>query len=351
MPAEKQGTETNQSDHLLISGTGRAGTTFLVRYLAGMGLETHLDLHGEAQWFEDANAGFEDPPIPLPGTRLPYVVKSPWLCEMVDSVLNNPSIRLDAVIVPVRDLVEAVASRVVLEKQAIYRKTSESGFNQDWETWGQTPGGIVFSLNPIDQGRLLAVWFHRLIERLTEADIPIVLLNFPRLAEDSDYLFHKLRTFLPKTATLGQARLLHERTADATKIRVGQELRTKRSAEQLQADSLGVAYPSQAQLGQIALNREVIRLKNALSQTQTGLEAAKQEYAKLAAQLAEKTSEVSSLNTQLAQQLNWVSDVERVRAEMRALTAQRDALLSSRSWRLTSPFRTLVRMVREYSSR
>jgi hypothetical protein len=29
--------------HLLIAGTGRAGTSFLVRYLSALGLETEID--------------------------------------------------------------------------------------------------------------------------------------------------------------------------------------------------------------------------------------------------------------------------------------------------------------------
>ena len=34
--------------HLLIAGTGRAGTSFLVRYLAELGLDTHLGRHRES---------------------------------------------------------------------------------------------------------------------------------------------------------------------------------------------------------------------------------------------------------------------------------------------------------------
>lgn len=48
------------SRHLLIGGTGRAGTSFLVRYLTHLGLDTVLSRSGSAaSWDEAANAGLE----------------------------------------------------------------------------------------------------------------------------------------------------------------------------------------------------------------------------------------------------------------------------------------------------
>jgi hypothetical protein len=279
--------------HLLISGTGRAGTSFLVRYLAGMGLETHLDIHGDGQWFEEANAGFEDLPILEPHNRLPYVIKSPWLCEFVDSALENAALRLDAVIIPVRDLTEAAASRVVLELQSIHKtQPVMSELNHTWQTWGQTPGGVVFSLNPIDQARLLAVWFHRLVERLTKAEIPMAFLSFPRLAEDPDYLFEKLRAFLPAAATAERARAVHGSIADATKVRVSRELRPEPSGEAMRTESPGIAHPEHDELDRIAIRRELTRLNGALSRAQTSLESSKQNVMNLQFQLAERESEV-----------------------------------------------------------
>jgi hypothetical protein len=261
MLTDKKQVENGLRHHLLISGTGRAGTSFLVRYLAGMGLETHLELHGDNQWSDEANAGFEDLLSARSGTHLPYVIKSPWMCEIIDSVLANPSTCIDAVIIPVRDLAEAAASRVIIERQAIHSKAefTELEFNENWESWGHTPGGMVFSLNPIDQGRLLAVWFYQLIERLTKANIPIVLLTFPQLAEDPDYLFNKVRDLLPKAATVEEGRKLHHTIADATKIRVGQELGATQGRRGESAIPSGIAYPNRADLDQIAIQREFIR--------------------------------------------------------------------------------------------
>ena len=72
----------NPERHLVIAGTGRAGTSFLVRYLTELGLDTTLTRKGDAaDWDTEANAGLED--LVVAGKSLPYVVKSPWIGEYV----------------------------------------------------------------------------------------------------------------------------------------------------------------------------------------------------------------------------------------------------------------------------
>jgi hypothetical protein len=76
---ERQASLARQSPekHLIIAGTGRAGTSFLVRYLTELGLDTTLARNGErAGWDAEANAGLEN--LLVWGEKLPYVVKSPW---------------------------------------------------------------------------------------------------------------------------------------------------------------------------------------------------------------------------------------------------------------------------------
>ncbi len=250
--------------HLLIAGTGRAGTSFLVRWLAAAGLRTHLASHDTPMWDDDANAGLEDLPVSS-DRQAPYVMKSPWLVEVIDDVLNNPGIALDGVIIPVRDLTEAATSRVVRELQSALRGNPwMNTLGRSFEQWGTTPGGVVYSLDPVDQARLLAVSFHRLVQRLVKADIPIVLLDFPRLALDADYLFYKLRRFVP--ATIAQAREAHAALADPDKIRVGQELAATQEPAAAQGD--GAPAPrceAPDRLEVAALRREVRRLTGELA--------------------------------------------------------------------------------------
>ena len=188
----------NPEKHLIIAGTGRAGTSFLVRYLTELGLDTTLARNGDrAGWDAEANAGLEN--LLVSGADLPYVVKSPWIGEYVEQILKEERFKIDAFIVPVRDLVEVATSRVVLEQRAIHQHNPwmADQLDRSWETYGHTPGGLVYSLNPLDQARLLAVQFHQLVLKASEAGIPLVFPVFPRIAADWEYLHKSLLPILP----------------------------------------------------------------------------------------------------------------------------------------------------------
>lgn len=124
--------------HLIIGGTGRSGTSLLVKYLTECGLETHLSRNPNFWWDENAEAGLEN--LPLPEDDSPYVIKSPWLFECVNALVQRKDITVDAVIMPVRDLVEAAASRSILELRARHVASDYFDEMKTWETWGVTPG-------------------------------------------------------------------------------------------------------------------------------------------------------------------------------------------------------------------
>ena len=240
--------------HMLIAGTGRAGTSALVRYLAALGLETHLSRpQGDGDWNETAQAGLEDMPLTKLSADLPYVVKTPWAYQLIEETLADPEIHLDAAIIPVRDLIEAASSRTIVELQAVHRAAPWMTETTTWDDWGLTPGGSVFSLNPTDQARLLAVGFHRLLERLVQSDVPIIFLAFPRFATDQDYLFSKLRPVLPADISLVQARDAHGSVFRAADIRVARELKGEADSKIADA-SVG---RDQTALDNAALKREL----------------------------------------------------------------------------------------------
>jgi hypothetical protein len=318
--------------HLLIAGTGRAGTSALVRYLTALGLESHLSRHGEASvWFDAAQAGLEDLPVSTINRDLPYVVKSPWSYQLVEEVLADPQIELDAVIVPIRDLTEAAASRSILQLQALHQEADWMvQMSTTWEHWGSAPGGIVFSLNPIDQARLLAVGFHRLLERLVQADVPTVLLAFPRLVSDPDYLFGKLSPVLPIEVPIERAREVHAATFSAALVRVEGEL----SDEESKVSSVLGEFqgPSLRALDNAALRRSLIQLRNQLAEVGASRTALERER--------------DMLRDQLKLQRSRAAEVEHQAAEKDQLQREVLALRESRSWRTTWPLRALSRAMR-----
>ncbi|MBX3735732.1 MAG: EF-hand domain-containing protein [Candidatus Didemnitutus sp.] len=160
---------------IIITGTGRAGTTFLVRLLTELGLDTGFT---RENWREHVHAhcsaGMEKD---LTAPDAPRVVKDPDLCERLPAILAEGRIVVEHALVPVRDLASASASRVRIGADA--------------------PGGIVGTGDARQQPAVLAERFHHLVETLVLHDIPHTFLAFPRFACDAGYCYERLRFLLP----------------------------------------------------------------------------------------------------------------------------------------------------------
>lgn len=157
---------------VIITGTGRAGTTLLVRLLTELGLDTgYRPDTWQKDYFEHCQAGLEQK---LDDPSAPYVVKNPELCVELANILPRTPLVIDHAIIPVRALEEAALSRVRVGGE------------------GKTPGGLIDAGGASAQQAVLANRFHRLVETLTAYDIPHTFLLFPRFARDEAYAFAKL---------------------------------------------------------------------------------------------------------------------------------------------------------------
>lgn len=223
--------------HLYIAGTGRAGTSFLVKYLSELGYETTYTRNPDVQLDERANAGLEENPFSLlePGANPPYVVKSPWLYLVVDELLERGMLNADAVILPMRDLKVAAASRLIVERQSMLGQLALEKCAEPIATWGTTVGGTVQSLEQCTQESVLAVGFYHLVERLVRAGVPIVFLHFPKFVQDGEYLRRQLSTCLdidPEKAARAFAA-----SASPESVRVSAPTPEDRSIEALRAEN------------------------------------------------------------------------------------------------------------------
>jgi len=241
----------NKKSHIYIAGTGRAGTSFLVRFLTEAGLETTLSRRKDmAFWDERAQAGLEESPGAISSNDLPYIVKSPALHLVAGQLAAAPeSVR--AVIIPVRELGTSAASRTIVQHQAAQSAHPWlATLDGPWEENFGAAGGAIFSAHPLDQARILAVGFHRLVETLVRHDIPMIFLNFPRLATDPDYLFDKLGPVFP-AMTRESTHAALARLASKESIRVEAEI------------AATPGDPALLAIENIALKREIQRLREA----------------------------------------------------------------------------------------
>lgn len=204
--------EAPRERHAVIAGTGRAGTSFLVRLFDACGLETGV---AESNWFQRARAGLEhrlDSRAPLP-----YVVKDPWLFAYCQD-LNLARLKIDAVILPMRELMSAAESRILQERMALVERSARE--RPEGQVATSTPGGVVYSLDVVDQARVLAVGFHNLLHWALVNELPVYLLSFPRLVEDVDYLLGALWPWLGEHCTEETARRAFDAVASPDAVRV-----------------------------------------------------------------------------------------------------------------------------------
>jgi len=179
--------------HVVISGTGRAGTSFLVELLTHLGLNTgyniaDLDQHKSAS----ARAGLE---TDIRQAGAPYVVKSPWFSDYADEVLMRDDIEIEHVFVPMRNLQAAAESRRYVTRQVVSQMTILERLR--YQLRGkQVAGGIWQTTNQHQQEDVLVHKVYKLILSLSKTAVPVTLLQYPQLVTDPKYLFGKLNPIL-----------------------------------------------------------------------------------------------------------------------------------------------------------
>lgn len=174
--------EFMQKTHIIISGTGRAGTTFLVQLFAQLGFDTGFTENAHQHFHSNCNAGLEWD-IRQPGA--PHIVKSPFLCDYLDDVIESGEVLIEHAFIPMRDLYSAAQSRIDVEKRtdpALY----PNGI----------PGGLWYTDTPDAQELILQRQLYKLMYAIAKHDVPMTLLSFPRLVKEPDYLFRKMSPVL-----------------------------------------------------------------------------------------------------------------------------------------------------------
>jgi hypothetical protein len=291
-----------QQHHAVIAGTGRAGTSLLVRFLDRCGLETNI---AGSTWSPQARAGHEHA---LDSTKpLPYVVKDPLLFSYCDR-LDFTRIHIDALIVPVRDLMLAAHSRVHQERLAVLDNPWLR--HRETQLAAATSGGVLYSLDVVDQARILAVGFHKLLHWATANELPLYLLEFPRMAEDPDYLLRRLWPWLGDHCSTVVARTAFNEVADMAVVRI-----TPDALSRSGPIPLGQGEPDRA-----AVDRAV--LLDRVEELAATLRLAQDEVSRLE---EERRSNRLELNHLREETRSSESELSRLRAHVATLESQAQA--------------------------
>ena len=184
-----------QRKHVVITGTGRSGTTFLVELLTRLGLDTGYTLERmQAKIHKVGRAGLEHD---IRGEHCPYFVKAPAFCEYAEEVLRRTDIVIEHIFVPMRDLHSAAESRRFVEASILSGSSFLERMNFA-ETRQELIGGLVgtTSAEPGVQEEVLLRRIYALMLAVSDTATPVTVMRFPRIVRDGAYLYEKLKPVL-----------------------------------------------------------------------------------------------------------------------------------------------------------
>jgi hypothetical protein len=164
---------------IVITGTGRAGTTVLVRILDALGLDTGIDSGKLLPYMPGVRAGLE---CRVDDPDAPTVVKDMTLGFRMREILESDEVSIAHVLIPTRQLDVAVASRV---RAADY---------------GRLPfrrGALTGTLHATEQEQVLVRMRDEILGALDDYEVPYTTLEFPRFATDAAYAREKLAPVVP----------------------------------------------------------------------------------------------------------------------------------------------------------
>jgi hypothetical protein len=182
-------------NHVIITGTGRSGTTFLVELLTHLGLETGFSVDDlESKKCKEAHAGLE---YDIRRDDCPFIVKNPWFCDHAEEVICRDDIVIEHVFIPIRDVYAAAESR----RHVVNTNLSCLSFVKRLKHMirpQEFPGGLwhTRSSEPGKQEEILLRQIYELMLALSDTTIPVTFMRYPRIIEDCPYLFEKLTPIL-----------------------------------------------------------------------------------------------------------------------------------------------------------
>jgi hypothetical protein len=130
-------------------------------------------------------------------TGSPYIVKSPHFSFYADEVIRRKDIVIDHILIPIRELTAAAESRrrvfrTSKSKMSVVQRLKRVVRPRD------LPGGL-WQTNSTKKGAqetALLQTIYSLGYAIANSNIPVTLMQYPRITYDSRYVFEKLKPLL-----------------------------------------------------------------------------------------------------------------------------------------------------------
>ena len=179
-------------DSILITGTGRCGTTFLVALLTLLGMDTGFTRETLKENIHDnCKGGLEKRPIEY------KITKNPAFIIMMEQYILGSKQVPKLVIIPIRHFSEAAESR--------YKNTKEQGCLNEPLPKGPSAskgaGGLWNANTKEEQITFYNKCMAEYIQLMTLYDIPTKFIDFYRMTSNSRYLFESLKDVIESDMT------------------------------------------------------------------------------------------------------------------------------------------------------
>ena len=169
---------TEIKSKILISGTGRAGTTFLIKIFSFLGFDTGFNESNYINYIsKNCNAGME-----FYYTKNHYILKNPTFITEIPKIIDS-NINIEYMIIPIRD----------------YNKSAKSRVKNGIDLNNTINGGTTGLANDEDSQVL---YYNKIMSEylyyMVKYDIPTIFIDFQKMILDKLYLYNKLKVILDK---------------------------------------------------------------------------------------------------------------------------------------------------------
>jgi hypothetical protein len=158
-------------EKILITGTGRCGTTFLIKLFSFLNFNTGYTRDNYKQFiFPNCNSGMEK------NYKADfYILKNPSFISQINTIVEDKSIKIKTIIIPIRDF----------NLTAISRKNH-----------GNNPGGLWNASDINTQLQYYKNIMTNYLYVMVKYDINTIFIDFDKMINDKFYLFNKLKSIL-----------------------------------------------------------------------------------------------------------------------------------------------------------
>ena len=158
-------------EKILITGTGRCGTTFLIKLFSFLDFDTGYNKDNYKEFIHsNCNSGMEKNSY-----ENYYILKNPDFMRDIKEILESNSCKIKKVIIPIRNLDISAKSRVKN---------------------GNLSGGLFNASDELSQIEFYKKILSNYIYFMNKYNINTIFIDFNKMINDKEYLFNKLKSIL-----------------------------------------------------------------------------------------------------------------------------------------------------------